>query len=133
MVDTQRTAHFRGRRYRASQGLVGLLFQAIWAPRGLCPVLSQLVIHIGGCSHRDPLRINFRVTPVVGAQLVYPHRQIVHDPDLHARIQSHLLSLAQLPVAKPLQPFEEFASLPQLAVAFFKLGSIWGLPLFRQL
>ncbi len=76
-------------------------------PRGLAPVLAQLVVHVRGGTHAHARRHGVLQRPGVRAVLVHAHREVVHHADVHPRAVRRALRRLELLVQQPLQPHVE--------------------------
>ena len=76
----------------------------VGTPRRLRPVLAELVELIRRRSRGDTEREDVLHRPCVGSVRVNPDREIVHDPEFHARSHSRRLRGGQLIVELPPQP-----------------------------
>jgi len=76
----------------------------IGAPRRLRPVLAELVELVGRSTRRDAERQRILQRPRVCAVGIHADREIVHDPELHARLDGRGLRGGDLVVELPLQP-----------------------------
>ena len=73
-------------------------------PRGLRPILAQLVVPIRWGTNRGLGRQNSREVVGIGTARVYAHSKISHDADPHSRILGGGLCCSQLLITQKLQP-----------------------------
>ncbi len=104
VVDPDATRVPQHRVDHGAERLVARLDQPIGAPRWLRPVLAELVELVGRRPHRHPEGQHVLKRPRVRAVRVDADREVVHDAEGHARLQSGGLNAGQLVVQLPLQP-----------------------------
>ena len=104
MVDADTTRVPQQRVDERAERLVGLVRELVGPPRRLRPVLAELVELVGRCARGDAECQHVLQRPRVGSVRVDPHREVVHDPQPHARSHRRRLRRGQLIVELPLQP-----------------------------
>ena len=115
VIHPQRAGVAQHGTHHIAQRRVGALGQAGGTPRGLRPVLAELVVHVRRGAGLDARGEGLRVAPRVGPARMHADREVAHDSQAHAGGPGLGLRTAQLLVDDPLHPRVEVDPLGQSA------------------